>query len=148
MSNKKLVSIHKNQGTYQKCRHEDRNDLELPPGIPEKPDYLNKLASKEWDRVVPLLAEHGIISDIDGPSIALYCELYDEFINTRTCPAAFNAAKISAMRAALADLGMCPIARTKIPGKEKPPPAGNPFQGLTPSKPAAGNKKKKRGRAG
>ena len=115
------------EGTLRKDRHEDRDEIELPPGVPEKPEWLNKEASAEWDRVVPLLMDHGILSDIDGAALAVYCELYGEFQNSRGVPGSFNAAKFTCLRAAFTDLGLSPIARTKIPGSKKGPDKKNPF---------------------
>lgn len=132
------LKILKNKGTYQKCRHDGRDDLELPEGIPDKPEYLNPIAAAEWDRVVKDLSFHGILSELDGPAVAIYCELYAEFQNTRSCPSNFPASKFSQLRQALSDLGMSPIARTKIPKSKQDPKKKNPFQS-----PPTGNKKGK-----
>ena len=134
------IKILKNKGTYQECRHGDRDEIELPTAIPEKPEFLSDCASEEWDRLVPLLMDYGIISDIDGAVLAVYCELFSEFKSTRSCPAAFPASKFASLRAASADLGLSPAARTKIPASKKDPKKKNPFA-PTPT----GKKKRKTG---
>jgi len=124
---KKPKSLHVLQGTFQNSRHAARDEIELPPGEPEKPDWLNPAASDEWDRIVPLLLQHGLISEVDGMAVASYCELVAEFKSTRACPGNFQAAKFAALRAATSDLGLNPIARTKIPGGKKEEGKKNPF---------------------
>jgi len=131
------LKVLKNQGTYQKCRHEDRRDLELPVGMPEKPDFLDKEAAKEWDKITPLLLEHGVISEIDGAALTHYCVLYGRFVlAVKSDPSSFTPAKSAALRNAFTDLGMSPAARTKIPGSGKDPKPENPFS----KKPKKGNK--------
>jgi len=124
---RKPKKLHVLQGTYKKNRHDGRDELELLPGIPKKPEYLNDIASKEWDKTVEKLSDYGIISDLDEAALAMYCELYSEFQSTRSCPSNFPAAKITALRTACADLGLSPISRTKIPGRTKKEKKKNPF---------------------
>ena len=138
---RKPKSLHVLEGTFKKHRHDGRDEIELPPGVPEKPDWLNKFAAAEWDRLVPLLMDYGILSDVDGAALAVYCELYSEFKESRINPKlVFHAAKFTALRAAYTDLGLSPIARTKIPGSKKDPKKKNPFA-PTPT----GKKKRKTG---
>jgi len=99
----------------------------LPPGVPDKPDFLNEFAAAEWDRIVEKLTGYGILSDLDGVALAVYCELYSEFRATRSLRLAFPAAKFAVLRAAYTDLGLSPAARTKIPGSKKAPEKKNPF---------------------
>lgn len=47
--------------------------------IPLRPDYLDEEACKEWDRVAPLLAKYGIITELDGPALAGYCQSYSTY---------------------------------------------------------------------
>jgi len=116
---RKPKKLHLLQGTHQKCRHEDRDEIELPPGVPEKPEFLDDFAAEEWDRIVEKLSGYGILSNIDGAVLAVYCELYSEFESTRSCRSAFPASKFASLRAAYTDLGLSPAARTKIPGSNR-----------------------------
>ena len=124
------------KGTLQKCR--DRDELELPFGVPDKPEWLNKFASEHWDYIVPKLEEYGLLTEIDITVLAQYCELHAEFRTTRTMPSAFPASKHAALRAACSDLGLSPVARTKIPGSGKNKEKKNVF---------AAKDKKKKGKA-
>jgi len=122
------------QNTYQPCRDDGREEIELPRGVPEKPEFINKVASTEWDKMVDKLSRYGILSDVDGAALEVYCELYAEFRSTRSCPSAFPAAKYNSLRAAYTDLGLSPVARTKIPGSNKPDKNKNRFAPDPPKK--------------
>ena len=124
---RKSKRLHVLEGTFKKHRHEDRDEIELPLGVPEKPDFLGKGASKEWERIVPKLMEHGMLSDVDGAVLAVYCELYSEFQSTREFPSLFPAAKFTSLRAAYSDLGLSPASRTKIPGSKSDSKKQNSF---------------------
>ena len=128
MANKrKPTALHALEGTLRKDRHAERNDIELPPGIPEKPDFLGAVAGKEWDFMVEKLSTYNLISDIDGAVLAAYCELYAEFSTTRTAPHTFPASKFAQLRMFCNELGLSASARTKIPGSNKDPKPANPF---------------------
>ena len=124
---RKSKKSHIAQGTFRKHRHEDREELDLPPGIPDKPEFLSECAAKEWDRIVPIMLEMGTLTELDSAALATYCELYVEFQSTRSCPSAFPASKFSALRMSFSDLGFSPVARTKIPGLKKELKKKNPF---------------------
>jgi len=44
--------------------------------VPPAPKHLGREASKEWKRITPILAELGLISDLDMAALALYCQAY------------------------------------------------------------------------
>lgn len=44
------------------------------------PEWLDELASKEWQRIVPLLKESAPISELDVSLIATHCALYSTVI--------------------------------------------------------------------
>jgi P27 family predicted phage terminase small subunit len=48
-------------------------------GRPPRPEELSDDAKKEWDRVVPILEEMGILSPLDMAALAGYCHAYAEF---------------------------------------------------------------------
>ncbi len=124
---RKSKKLHVVQGTFRKHRHEDREELELPPGIPDKPEFLSECGAKEWDRITPIMLDMGTLTKLDSAALATYCELYAEFQSTRSCPSAFPASKFAALRLSFSDLGLSPVARTKIPGLKKEPERNNPF---------------------
>lgn len=46
------------------------------------PDWLDEEASKEWDRVLPLLKKSTPISDLDVSMIASHCALFSTVVRT------------------------------------------------------------------
>lgn len=58
--------------------HRPLNDQAPQPEreAPEKPKGMTKAASREWDRMVPKLLQLGVLSSIDGKSLATYCEAF------------------------------------------------------------------------
>lgn len=56
--------------------HRSFNEQEIAAevGAPEKPKGLGRVASREWDFMVPQLIELGVITRIDGKSLAEYCK--------------------------------------------------------------------------
>lgn len=50
--------------------------VEVDTEWPEPPDWLSKDARKEWDRLLPLLAELGLMTQIYGISLAQLCNWY------------------------------------------------------------------------
>jgi len=123
---KKPTSLHVLQGTYQKCRHEGNSDIEASVGQPEKPDWLTGQASKEWDKTIEVLSEAGYLAKTDSMALATYCELVAEFSAN---PPDFPAGKLGQLRLLMADLGMTPSARAKMP-VQKDDDEGNPFAGM------------------
>lgn len=49
-------------------------------GRPECPGHLDAIARAEWDRIVPLLDEAGILARIDGAALAIYCATYSRWV--------------------------------------------------------------------
>jgi P27 family predicted phage terminase small subunit len=68
----KPTKLKKLEGTFRPDRAV-ANELELTPGIPERPDWLDAEGKREWDRVVPQLAAKGILCDVDQGMLANYC---------------------------------------------------------------------------
>lgn len=52
------------------------NEAAPPPSRPEPPDHLTDLAKVEWNRVVGRLFECGLMTDVDVPMLAAYCDAY------------------------------------------------------------------------
>lgn len=68
----KPSALKKLEGTHRKDRAA-RNELIAPPGTPERPAWLDAEARAEWERVVPQLAELGILATVDRGMLADYC---------------------------------------------------------------------------
>lgn len=43
---------------------------------PDRPAHLTEEARAEWDRLVPLLLKHYLVSELDTAALALYCQSY------------------------------------------------------------------------
>lgn len=50
----------------------DYGEPDYPVGC-EKPKWLDRYASEEWDRVAPELAEHGVLAAVQQAALAAYC---------------------------------------------------------------------------
>lgn len=66
------TKVKKLRGTYQPCRAA-KNEFTPPAVVPSRPAWLDDEARLEWDRVVPQLADHRLLSDVDRAALADYC---------------------------------------------------------------------------
>lgn len=48
---------------------------------PEPPEHLSETARTEWRRICPLLADLGLMSDIDIAVLAAYCGAYSDLLD-------------------------------------------------------------------
>lgn len=104
--------------------------LKLKPATPAAPEYLGEVARREWNRLVPQLAEIGLLAGCDAHVLALYCETLAEWINaielcrmkpwigkagTRRNPAytTANEAANKLIRL-MGELGLSPAARVRL----------------------------------
>lgn len=121
---KKPASVHVLNGTYRPGKHGQEPEIER--GAPDKPIWLSKSAELEWDRVVPILEPAGYLAKSDAMALATYCELAAEFA---AAPSEFRAGKIAQLRLLMAELGLTPSGRAKMPaGKSEG--NKNPFEGI------------------
>ena len=108
--------------------------LEPPP----KPDWLDKTAGDEWDRIVPELAKAYVITPADAIMLATYCQTYADWLQAertvreegqiimnlkgepRINPAARYASTLLAeLRRTAVEFGLTPVSRARI---QVPPP--------------------------
>jgi P27 family predicted phage terminase small subunit len=52
------------------------NGVRIPVEIPPCPAHLLPASKKEWKRVTPLLAQLGLVAQIDMAALAVYCQAY------------------------------------------------------------------------
>jgi hypothetical protein len=52
----------------------NRREPKLRPGIPSCPPHLSPEAKREWSRVIPLLAECRLVTEVDRAALAAYCQ--------------------------------------------------------------------------
>ena len=65
-----------------KDRKRINKDEPKPLGkLPRCPGYLNKEAKKEWWRMVRLLRPIGLLTEIDGKALELYCINHAEYMD-------------------------------------------------------------------
>jgi P27 family predicted phage terminase small subunit len=137
----KPKALKKLEGTYRKDRDAGGASFEPPPGVPEPPRWLDKEARAEWARVVPQLAELGVLTGLDGGALERYVvahsnwvkaqadvQRYGTVLKSQFGPQKNPAVKIAqderaAARLLAAELGLSPSARTRVKAPEKPPAA-------------------------
>ncbi len=56
------------------------NEPKISPSIPQMPVHLNTYGKKEWQRIAPILAGMGILSEIDMAALAGYCQAYGRWV--------------------------------------------------------------------
>lgn len=118
-------NVHLLHGTHRPDRHGDRDDqqIELPIKAPPCPRFLNKEARKEWRRIVRILKDKNVLTELDRAVMAQYCQLWSEMEKMGD---EFQAAKHTQLRVCAAELGLTPSSRTSlIPGSSRK--KENPF---------------------
>jgi P27 family predicted phage terminase small subunit len=111
------------------------------PKLPNCPAHLKGEARKEWKRIGRKLLECGLMTEIDGPALALYCQAWSRWVEAEEnlvkygtvikSPSGFpmpspylaiaNKA-MAQMTRVLVEFGMSPSARTRV-SVSKPKPA-------------------------
>lgn len=56
------------------------NEPKISASIPQMPTHLNTYGKKEWQRIAPILAGMGILSEIDMAALAGYCQAYGRWV--------------------------------------------------------------------
>jgi len=102
-------------------------------GIPYCPRYLEAEARAEWNRIIPIMRNMGILSGSDRATIAAYCQAYGRWVkyskivqekgelyqtktgNVTTSPAMWILNKaLDQMRRFAVELGLTPSARSRV----------------------------------
>lgn len=64
--------------------HRALNSSEPQPPVPERPPYaprfLNDDGKKEWRRVVGILMDLGLYTELDRTALAMYCQVYGRWV--------------------------------------------------------------------
>lgn len=119
------------------------NEPKPEPGIPEKPEWLDAEASAEWDRVVPILHQQGLLTDLDRAVLVKYCQAWSAVValereieeagwwvptgdggRKRNPSAASLREAYERLHSAASEFGMTPVSRTRIssPGRAEADP--------------------------
>jgi P27 family predicted phage terminase small subunit len=131
------------------------NDKEPKPVecIPRCPTELDDIAKKEWKRITKVLYDCGLVTEIDRPGLASFCQVYSRWIQAEQkiqqegmiidSPNGYpilspylgiaNRA-IDQMGKALTEFGMTPAARSRI--KVEPKATVNEFDDFLNAKKA------------
>lgn len=139
--NRKSKAQAEKSGTARKDRHVD--PATIAPGMPLKPTTMSTAAGELWDQYVPLLAEGGVLEQIDGLGLAQLFEAAalgslardivgdDVIVETEDNYGRLNLSKhpgvgvwkdaVATLRGLLADYGMSPLARTRMADITRPP---------------------------
>ncbi|MGD9609285.1 MAG: P27 family phage terminase small subunit [Desulfovibrionaceae bacterium] len=121
---KKPKIVKELKGTLRPWR--EKPSLELPPEVPEPPEWLAGEARAEFDRVVAELGETGLLTRADRGSLAVYCCLWDEFAQSSRGGSPVNLGLLAELRRYAALFGLDPSSREKLPpARSKKEPATN-----------------------
>ncbi len=60
----------------------NRNEPKVRPEIPPCPKHLGAEAKREWRRVSKELAGMGLLTSIDRPALALYCDAWGRWVES------------------------------------------------------------------
>lgn len=110
---KKPKIVKELKGTLRPWR--EKSSLELPPEVPEPPEWLEGEARAEFDRVVAELGGTGLLCRADRGSLAVYCCLWAEFVKASECGVPASIALLAEMRRYSALFGLDPASREKLP---------------------------------
>lgn len=121
--------------------------------IPTCPAHLNPSAKAEWKRLVRQMHTLGIVTDLDRSALAAYCQAYGRWVEAEKklketpllikLPSgyiqqspwlAMANKQLELMHKYMSDLGLSPLARTRVemkpPHVRKPWEFGTKFEGL------------------
>lgn len=135
----KPSKLKKLEGTFRKDRAAGGTEMVPAAGVPVRPSWLDPEAKKEWARIVPQLAQLGVLTDIDGSMLADYCAAHSLavkaakqyqreglVIKTPFGPQRHPMIKVaqearSQARLLAGEFGLSPSARSRVKIPEKPP---------------------------
>ena len=98
-------------------------------GIDTRPEWLNPEAKREWGRIVPELELIGLLTKVDRAVLAIYCELWGQFVDAVKAGKPLNTPAMAQMRLYAVELGLTPAARVKLQVERGtlPPEEGDPW---------------------
>lgn len=109
---RKPDNVHLLEGTFQSCRHGDPSKKPKPKGkIEACPDTLSGDERLYWDKAITALDGLGLLTNADEMILSQYAVLAAEFMAEKK---GFTAAKHTQLRLLQIELGMTPLARSKI----------------------------------
>jgi P27 family predicted phage terminase small subunit len=116
-----------------------KNEPKPRLAIPDPPKELPAKAKKEWRRIAVKLHQYGLLSEIDGAALGLYCDAYARWVqaqdelrkNGLMVPTKTGGPKLNPwliilnksyeqMRRMLTEFGMTPASRSKVSVAKNP----------------------------
>lgn len=110
-----------------------------PPAIPQCPPNIKGAGRKEWKRITVELAKLELISEMDKTALAVYCDIFNRWIEASAKLREFGMVVVSSqgfpmqspymsivnkcldqMRQYLTEFGMTPSSRSRLVGAVKP----------------------------
>ena len=105
-----------------------------PPGGPACPEWLNAEAKAEWARLVPDLETMGLLSRLDRPALAAYCQAWSRWVQAEAQVAKYGTIvkspvkgfpmkspyltvadqALETMRKLMVEFGLTPSSRSRI----------------------------------
>jgi P27 family predicted phage terminase small subunit len=101
--------------------------------VPDRPDHLDHWGCEAWNRIVPKLDALGVLTELDGEALALYCSTYSRWrqaseevrssgVTTftdqgslKSNPAVAVASQCERLMAAiLIEFGLTPVSRSRV----------------------------------
>ena len=73
------TAILKLRGSTLVSKRRRKNEAQGPAGAPDRPDWLDDEARKMWDHLLPMLDGMGVLTRVDGNSLARYCRLWSRW---------------------------------------------------------------------
>ena len=112
----------------------NKNEPKPAPVIPKCPRHLNAAAKVEWKRIAKTLHKLGLLTEIDGGQLALYCQAWGRWVEAEAAlkkngtvikspktgwqvksPYLMVANKaMEQMQRALSEFGMSPASRARV----------------------------------
>ncbi len=119
-------------GTDQPCRRPDADPVELPlvSEVPPAPDWLpNAHATKEWQRLAPILHGVGLLTDAGLSALGMLCALHGKLVQLWSAGESPTGHMLAQYRALVNDFGLTPVAQGKVRGHGETTKPGNRFAG-------------------
>ena len=115
----------------------DRRDRAAPPAVelplvssvPPAPDWLpNSHATKEWERLAPILYANKLLTEAGTTTLGVMCALFGKICQLYAAGESPTGHMVAQYRALANDFGLTPVAQGKVKAGD-PEKAANRFTG-------------------
>ncbi len=103
-------------------------DLPLVSDVPKAPDWLpNAHATKEWDRLAPILHANKLLTEAGLSALGQLCALHGKTVQLYAAGEAPVASMVAQLRGLMNDFGLTPVAQGKVRSSGEADKTGNAF---------------------